>query len=96
MTEPRRIRAQSKRQRRRQPPAVGEISPAPRGASLLEVLMHDENVHQMMDSRGDYAIFMLDAKGCVASWNKGAHHIKGYARDEILGQNFSVFYTAED
>jgi PAS domain S-box-containing protein len=58
--------------------------------------MHDESVHQMMDSRGDYAIFMLDAKGCVASWNKGAHHIKGYAREEIFGEDFSVFYTTED
>jgi PAS domain S-box-containing protein len=58
--------------------------------------MHDETVHQMMDSRGDYAIFMLDARGCVASWNKGAHHIKGYAREEIIGEDFSLFYTAED
>jgi PAS domain S-box-containing protein len=58
--------------------------------------MHDESVHQMMDSRGDYAIFMLDASGRVASWNKGAHHIKGYAREEIFGEDFSVFYTNED
>ena len=58
--------------------------------------MHDEAVHQMIDSRGDYAIFMLDSRGCVASWNNGAHHIKGYAREEILGKDFSVFYPAED
>jgi PAS domain S-box-containing protein len=58
--------------------------------------MHDESVHQMMDSRGDYAIFMLDVRGRVASWNNGAHHIKGYSRDEIVGEDFSVFYTAED
>jgi PAS domain S-box-containing protein len=69
---------------------------APRSSSLLDVLTHDESVHQMMDSRGDYAIFMLDARGCVASWNDGAHHIKGYSRQEILGKDFSVFYTAED
>jgi PAS domain S-box-containing protein len=58
--------------------------------------MHDETVHQMLDSRGDYAIFMLDARGRVASWNKGAHHIKGYSREEIFGEEFSVFYTPED
>jgi PAS domain S-box-containing protein len=75
---------------------VGEATRPPRSASLLEVLMHDETVHQMMDSRGDYAIFMLDARGCVASWNKGAHHIKGYSGEEIIGQDFSVFYTTED
>jgi PAS domain S-box-containing protein len=39
---------------------------------------------------------MLDAKGCVASWNNGAHQIKGYSREEILGKDFSVFYSAED
>jgi PAS domain S-box-containing protein len=92
VTEPRRIRAQSKRQRRKPAPPLRE----PSSASLLDVLMHDESVHQMMDSRGDYAIFMLDVKGCVASWNKGAHHIKGYSSAEILGKDFSVFYTAED
>ena len=96
MKEPRRTRTPSKRQRRKQPPPVGEPTRPPRSASLLEVLMHDETVHQMMDSRGDYAIFMLDASGHVASWNKGAHHIKGYSREEIFGENFSVFYTAED
>jgi PAS domain S-box-containing protein len=75
---------------------VRDATRPPRSSSLLDILMHDESVHQMMDSRGDYAIFMLDAKGSVASWNKGAHHIKGYGRDEILGEDFSVFYTAED
>jgi PAS domain S-box-containing protein len=94
--EPRKVRAQSKRQRRKQPLPLGETRRAARGSSLLDVLMHEESVHQMMDSRGDYAIFMLDAKGRVASWNKGAHHIKGYAREEIVGEDFSVFYTLED
>jgi PAS domain S-box-containing protein len=97
MTEPRRVRPQSKRQRRKQPPPpLDETTRPPRGASLLEVLMHDETVHQMMDSRGDYAIFMLDAKGFVASWNKGAHHIKGYSHEEIVGEDFSIFYTPDD
>jgi PAS domain S-box-containing protein len=94
--EPPKIRGLSKRQPNKQAPSVHDTARAPRHSSLLDVLMHDESVHQMMDSRGDYAIFMLDARGCVASWNNGAHHIKGYARDEILGEDFSVFYTAED
>jgi PAS domain S-box-containing protein len=67
-----------------------------RNTFLLEVLTHDDTVHQLMDSRGDYAIFMLDATGCVASWNKGAQHIEGYPREEIFGEDFSVFYTVED
>jgi PAS domain S-box-containing protein len=43
----------------------------------------------------DYAIFMLDPEGRVASWNAGARRIKGYADHEIIGRHFSAFYTAE-
>ncbi|WP_431271649.1 PAS domain-containing protein [Dankookia sp. P2] len=44
----------------------------------------------------DYAIFMLDLDGRVAEWNTGARRIKGYEAEEIIGQHFSCFYTAED
>jgi PAS domain S-box-containing protein len=44
----------------------------------------------------DYAIYMLDAGGHVASWNPGAERFKGYKAEEILGEHFSRFYTPED
>ncbi|MBX3518493.1 MAG: response regulator [Xanthobacteraceae bacterium] len=44
----------------------------------------------------DYAIYMLDPDGHVASWNAGAERIKGYKTHEILGEHFSRFYTDED
>lgn len=44
----------------------------------------------------DYAIFLLDASGFVASWNAGAQRFKGYEASEIIGQHFSRFYTEED
>lgn len=44
----------------------------------------------------DYAIYMLDVDGRVASWNAGAQRFKGYSENEIRGQHFSRFYTAED
>ena len=44
----------------------------------------------------DYAIFSLDPHGNVTSWNSGAQRIKGYSAEEIIGQNFSRFYTPED
>jgi PAS domain S-box-containing protein len=44
----------------------------------------------------DYAIYMLDIDGRVASWNAGAERFKGYSEAEIRGQHFSRFYTAED
>jgi PAS domain S-box-containing protein len=44
----------------------------------------------------DYAIYMLDPNGRITSWNSGAAKIKGYAESEILGENFSRFFTPED
>jgi PAS domain S-box-containing protein len=44
----------------------------------------------------DYAIYMLDPKGRVTSWNPGAKRFKGYDEEEILGEHFSRFYTDED
>jgi PAS domain S-box-containing protein len=69
----------------------------PHASPLVDALMDGDSVDQLtVDSRGDYAIFMLDPNGYVASWNKGAQHVKGYSRDEIVGKHFSVFYSAED
>jgi PAS domain S-box-containing protein len=44
----------------------------------------------------DYAILLLDLKGHVLTWNKGAERLKGYARDEIIGRHFSIFYPPDD
>src|SRR5205807_4906796 len=56
----------------------------------------EERFRLLVESVKEYAIFMLDPAGRVASWNAGAEAIKGYKAEEILGQHFSVFYTAED
>nr|WP_295886340.1 PAS domain-containing sensor histidine kinase [uncultured Devosia sp.] len=44
----------------------------------------------------DYALYMLDTNGNVASWNAGAQRIKGYEEAEIIGQHFSRFYTQSE
>jgi PAS domain S-box-containing protein len=44
----------------------------------------------------DYAIYSLDLDGNVKSWNERAQRIKGYSAQEIIGSNFSVFYTDDD
>ena len=44
----------------------------------------------------DYAIFLLEPDGTVASWNLGAERLKGYRADEIIGRHLSTFYTEED
>src|SRR5690242_9141818 len=50
----------------------------------------------LVQSIVDYAIYMLDPNGFVTSWNVGAERIKGFKAEEIIGQHFSTFYTAED
>jgi PAS domain S-box-containing protein len=56
----------------------------------------EERFRSLLDSIRDYAIFSLDRDGRVRSWNAGAQRIKGYTTDEIVGQHFSRFYSAED
>jgi len=49
----------------------------------------------LVESVADYAIFVLDPQGRIASWNAGAARIKGYQAGEILGRHFSTFYTPD-
>jgi PAS domain S-box-containing protein len=50
----------------------------------------------LVESVRDYAIFLLDPTGYIATWNPGAEHLKGYTAEEAVGRHFSLFYTAED
>lgn len=50
----------------------------------------------LVDTVKDYAIFMLDPDGYVATWNSGAAILKGYAAEDIIGRHFSVFYGDDD
>jgi PAS domain S-box-containing protein len=58
---------------------------------------HDEHLFRLLVQRvHDYAIFMIDPKGLVMSWNEGAQALKGYQAHEIIGQSFERFYQEED
>jgi len=72
-----------------------EIGREPNGR--LEASMTEENRYRLLvEAVTDFAIYMLDLDGIVASWNAGARRIKGYEEAEILGHHFSRFYTEED
>ncbi len=62
----------------------------------LTDLAHAERFELLIQAVKDYAIYLLDPLGYVASWNPGAERFKGYTADEIIGQHFSKFYTDED
>jgi PAS domain S-box-containing protein len=56
----------------------------------------EERFRHMIEAVRDYAIFMLDPDGRIATWNQGAERIKGYSASDIIGQHFSKFYPEED
>ena len=67
-----------------------------RGLAEEGFRVSEEKFRLLLDGVQDYAIFMLDPQGQVASWNAGAERIKGYGAKEILGHNYSCFFTQED
>jgi len=67
-----------------------------RRAAEEQLRRSEQRFHQVVDAVTDYAIFMLDAEGRVATWNSGARQTKGYEASEIIGRHFSAFYTPED
>ena len=75
------------------PPAAADIAALAGGQSLAQ---SERQFRLLVQNVTDYAIFMLDPSGRIATWNPGGERIKGYTRDEIVGQHFSRFYTEED
>jgi PAS domain S-box-containing protein len=67
------------------------------GIALSQAEWHQsEPFWLFIESVQDYAIFMLEPDGRVATWNAGAERAKGYKSSEITGQHFSRFYSEED
>ncbi len=70
---------------------------------LTERRMHEqamkeseERLRLMVEGVRDYAIFMLDPRGIIQSWNTGAQILKGYTAAEVVGRHFSMFYRPEE
>lgn len=64
--------------------------------SEVALRQSEEMFRLLVTTVADYAIYMLDPGGCVASWNAGAQRIKGYTESEIVGQHYRLFYPEED
>jgi len=64
---------------------------------VLEKIDKLEQLHKLMiEEVQDFAIVLLDVDGTILTWNKGVEKIKGYTADEIIGQNFNIFYLPQD
>ena len=75
-----------------QPPDFGEAHR--RTQELLPE--SEERFRLLVEGIRDYAIFMLDLDCYVSTWNLRAQRMKGYEAKEIVGEQFSIFYTDED
>jgi PAS domain S-box-containing protein len=62
----------------------------------IRALPSEERLALLINAVVDYAIYLIDLQGNVASWNTGAERIKGYLPEEIIGQHFSRFFTEDD
>ena len=67
-----------------------------RGLAEEALRESEEKYRMLLDGVQDYAIFMMDPRGQVVSWNAGAERIKGYTAEQIIGHNFSCFFPPED
>ncbi|MDB5821173.1 MAG: sensor hybrid histidine kinase [Rhizobacter sp.] len=67
-----------------------------RRATERALQQSQEQFRLLVQGVTDYAIYMLDPLGHVASWNAGAERIKGYSTEEIVGKHFSQFYQVDD
>jgi PAS domain S-box-containing protein len=62
-----------------------------------EALRKSEEIFRLLvEGVRDYAIFLIDLQGRVASWNAGAERLLGYTAEEITGKSTSCFYATED
>ncbi|WP_321809601.1 ATP-binding protein [Burkholderia sp. BCC1985] len=77
--------------------AISDLHP-PLGPADARDLLHrfaEFRFETVVGAITDYAVFMLDAHGNVATWNAGAERIKGYRTADIVGHHFSRFYPPD-
>ena len=64
--------------------------------SQFDAQAAEQRFQLLVEAVTDYAIYMLEPDGRIATWNPGARRFKGYEADEIIGRHFSTFFTEED
>ncbi len=69
---------------------------AKRGLAEQELRASEEKYRRLIQGVKDYAILMLGPLGEIRSWNPGAERMTGCKFEEVVGQNFSRFFSPED
>jgi PAS domain S-box-containing protein len=53
---------------------------------------NEERYKTLVEGLDDYAVFTVNPKGVITSWNPGAARMKGYTSEEVIGRHFSLLY----
>jgi PAS domain S-box-containing protein len=56
----------------------------------------EERFRMLVESAKDFAIFYVDSRGLVKTWNAGAERMLGWSEQEIVGQSGALLFTPED
>lgn len=51
-----------------------------------------EELELLIDGARNCALYLLDGRGHVTSWNSGAERLTGWSEQEVLGRHFSLFF----
>lgn len=60
-------------------------------AEAARASQYAEELRLLVEGAVDYAIFMIDPKGLVTIWNRGAERVLGWSSDEIIGKSAAIF-----
>jgi PAS domain S-box-containing protein len=61
-----------------------------------ELRRHRALFRSLVNGVTDYAIYMLDAEGRIATWNRGAEAMEGYAAEEVIGKSADILFPPEE
>ena len=56
----------------------------------------EERLRLIVDGVKDHAMFLLDARGLVMSWNPAAQKLLGYPPEAMIGQDAAILYPREE
>jgi PAS domain S-box-containing protein len=60
-----------------------------------KLIESEQRFSTLINSTKDLAIYTTDENGFILDWYKGAHNLKGYDKEDVIGKNISIFYTPE-
>ena len=63
---------------------------------MTQEIYNAELYQLLVEEVKDYAMFVVDTEGRIASWNEGAQRIFGYREAEIINRHGSILFTPED